>query len=312
MCLALSLLALNPTCAARRHSVFPGQWIAYTWQSVENSSGWFPGHLDVLRLSAVSTYFIGIVSGVYQASVEMQGTVLWPEDSVNRSLRALTVHTNGSSTWELLANNTSFDYRHSAVVSQDDGTVLLVSGTIALHASYTYPESAYSVSYSFLQDQPSSLSLYFFKEVGAATGTLLSAWASEPAQVLAHGQLDTRVGTRPAIVLFHNESSSLPPMWRDAEELTLQYDRETNFLLAIRYRIQSWVNITRISQWTMVGDILLTNMYGPQPGLLQGQVFLAVACLGAVAAMVVVSRWMLRGLRRTQAAETIGARPPDR
>jgi hypothetical protein len=270
--------------------------MTYRWECVGNSSGWFPGRDDYLRLSAVCTYFILTVSDKYEASVRMQGTVEWSPDSVNRSLRLLTVQSDGSMAWEPIGERTAFDYSHSATVSQDDGKVLSMSGAIALYASYTFPGGPYNVTYSFLQDQPKALSIYFFGAVDAAVGTNVSAWTSGAAQVLSHSYLETPMGSRPAILVSHNDSWLLPPLWMSTEQLTLQYDRETGFLLEVRHSIESSVNVTRTTRWSIAGDILATNMYGPRPEILLAQVILAATCLGALVVMALVSRRLLRKL----------------
>lgn len=300
-CLALGLLCFNQTRAAPSFPAFPEQWMTYRWECVGNSSGWFPGRDDYLRLSAVCTYFILTVSDKYEASVRMQGTVEWAPDSVNRSLRLLTVQSDGAMAWEPLGERTVFDYTHSTTVSQDDGKVLSMSGAIALYASYTFPGGPYNVSHSFSQDQPKALSIYFFGAVDAAVGTNVSAWTGGPAQVLSHSYLDTPMGSRPAILVSHNDSWFLPPLWVSAEQLTLQYDRETGFLLEVRHSIESSVNVTRTTRWSVAGDILATNMYGLRPEILLAHVILASTCLGALVVMVFVSRWILRGLRQDRA-----------
>ena len=309
--LALSLLCLNPTHAAPPLNVFPGQWTTYRWECVGNSSGWFPGRDDYLRLSAICTYFILAVSDKHEASVRMQGTVEWAPDSVNRSLRLLTVQSNGSMTWEPLGEETTFDYTHSTTVSQDDGKVLSMSGPIALYASYTFPGGPYNVSHSFSQDQPQALSVYFFGAVDAAVGTNVSAWTGGAAQVLSHGHLETPMGSRPAILVSHNDSWFLPPLWVSAEQLTLQYDRETGFLLEVRHSIESSVNVTRNTHWSVAGDILATNMYGLRPEILLAQVILVSTCLGALVLMMLVSRSIIRGLEPDKATRRASEAPSE-
>jgi hypothetical protein len=300
--LALGLLCLNPTGAAPSLEVFPGQWMEYHWEGIENSNGWFPGHVDALWFVANSVYSILGVSGAYQASVRMQGTIRWPPDSINRSLLLLTVRSDGSMDWEPLSERTTFDYSHFATVSPDDGKVLAMYGAIALHASYAYADSPYSASCFFLQDQPEARSVYFFGEVDAAVGSYVDAWSSGLAEVLGRYQLETRLGPRPAIFLFHSESTSLPPAWSDAEELALQYDRDTGFLLELRQVLQTWVNVTRTNRWDVTGYILATNMYEPRPGPLLAEAILAGTCIGALVVMLLVSRWILRGQRRDKSS----------
>lgn len=301
-CLVLNLHGLNRADAAPPLPMFGGQWISYQWSCGENSSGWFPGHDDYVRLSAVSTYSILAVSDRHEASVRMQGTVEWSPDSVNRSLQLMTVQPNGSTAWQPLGERIAFGYSHSATVSEDDGKVLSMSGAIALSASYTYPGGPYNVSCLFLQDQPLIPSIYSFGDVNAAVGTFVNAWASGLAQVLGHGDLQTLAGSRPAIVVFHNDSWFLPPLWLSTEELMLQYDRETGFLLEARHRILTTVNVTRTSLWTMSAYILATNMYGPRPVVLLAQAVLAATCIGALVVIGLVSRWFLRGPRRERTA----------
>jgi len=285
--------------------------MTYGWECVGNSSGWFPGRDDRLRLSAVCTYSILTVSDKYEASVRMQGTVEWAPDSINRSLRLLTVQSDGAMAWEPLGAGTTFDYNHSTTVSQDDGKVLSMSGAIALYASYTFPGGLYNVSHSLSQDQPKASSIYFFGAVDAAVGANVSAWTGGTAQVLSHSYLETPMGSRPALLVSHNDSWLLPPLWVSAEQLALQYDRETGFLLEVRHSIEASVNVTRTTRWSVSGDILATNMYGLRPEVLLAQVILAATCLGALVVMVLVSRRMLRGLQQDRATLRVSEVPSE-
>jgi len=214
-------------------------------------------------------------------------------------------------TWEPLGEETTFDYTHSTTVSQDDGKVLSMSGPIALYASYTFPGGPYNVSHSFSQDQPQALSVYFFGAVDAAVGTNVSAWTGGAAQVLSHGHLETPMGSRPAILVSHNDSWFLPPLWVSAEQLTLQYDRETGFLLEVRHSIESSVNVTRNTHWSVAGDILATNMYGLRPEILLAQVILVSTCLGALVLMMLVSRSIIRGLEPDRATRRASEAPSE-
>jgi hypothetical protein len=297
--LVLGLLCLNPVRADPPLGVFPGQWITYQWESTGNSSGWFPGYNDYLRLSAVATYSVLTVStDTWETIVHLQGTVEWPPQSVNRTLRLGRVAVINESgvhyAWDVLGERSDFSFNYSSIVHRT-GAVVSASGPTAVGASYTFPNAPYYLGYFLYQDRASARSVYFLDDVDAAVGSYVGAWGSMFAKVLNHDYLEASVGRRPAIEISYNSSYYLPPPYNEtgAYADTFQYDHETGFLLKVRTHGWYIVNGTKRGWWTRDADILATNMYFPRPELLFPTLVVAAVCLGALVFMLFVSRRMI-------------------
>jgi hypothetical protein len=315
--LVLGLLCLNPVRADPPLGVFPGQWITYQWESTGNSSGLFPDFNDYVRLSAVATYSVpAVTSDNWQAVVHMQGAVEWPLQSMNRTLALGTVAVVNESgvyyTWEVLGDQSTFDYNWSCVVDRT-GAVVSTAGPTTVEVWYTFPNARYSMVQYLRQDRASTRSIYFLDDVNATVGSYVGAWGTMWAPVLNHDYLEARVGRRPAIELLYNGSWALPPPANATGTYlyTFQYDRETGFLLKARSRFENAANGTVSYWWTEDADILATNMYFPRPELLLPTLIVAAVCLGALAFMLFVSKRMIGKREHNSASPRIRGKASD-